>query len=123
MIESIHRLQLLCTTLFLLKVTKLLGRAVANSCQWGMVLCAANPDVVISPPVVLALGTIAFFVGAVDIMIEFWTPDSHHKVCFKCDAKIEVVCDDRLAIIILICRRITCMIDCYLGVQFGGGIF
>jgi hypothetical protein len=33
----------------------------------------ANPNIVISPPVVLTLGAIAFFVSMVDIIIEFWS--------------------------------------------------
>jgi hypothetical protein len=46
---------------------------IANACQWAMILYAANPDVeIISPPVILVLGTITFVVGMVDIWIEIW---------------------------------------------------
>jgi hypothetical protein len=44
---------------------------IANACQWAMILYAANPDVeIISPPIILVLGTITFVVGMVDIWIE-----------------------------------------------------
>ena len=46
---------------------------IANACQWAMILYAANPDVeIISPPIILVLGTITFVVGMVDIWIEIW---------------------------------------------------
>ena len=57
-----------------------LGRAIANTCQWAMILYAANPNAVFSPPVVLTLGTVAFCVSMLDVMIEFclhWENHNH----------------------------------------------
>jgi hypothetical protein len=48
-----------------------LGRAIANSCQRAMILYAANPNTVLSPPIILTLGTVTFCVSMLDVMIEF----------------------------------------------------
>jgi len=47
------------------------GRLIANTCQWAMTMYAATADVaILSPPIILTLGTIIFIVGNLDIMIE-----------------------------------------------------
>ena len=60
------------TTLFLpvYLVTKRPGKGVANICGWSMILYAANPDTIISPPVIIVLGTFVFYFNMVDIIIE-----------------------------------------------------
>ena len=46
-------------------------RLIANICQWAMTMYAATADVaILSPPIILTLGTIIFMVGNLDIMIE-----------------------------------------------------
>lgn len=51
----------------------LLGRTIANGCQWAMILYAATyPNSVISPPVILALGTVIYFISTLDAMIDLW---------------------------------------------------
>ena len=47
-----------------------LVRAINNCCQFGMVLYASNPNAIISPPVIIALGTIAFTVSMLDVMMD-----------------------------------------------------
>jgi hypothetical protein len=37
-----------------------------------MVLYAANPDIIISPPVVIALGSVAFFFSGMDVIIDLF---------------------------------------------------
>lgn len=62
----------------------LIGRAIANGCQWGMILYAAPSNTVISPPVILTLGTVTFVVSMLDIMIEFWRPrDRETQKCLS----------------------------------------
>ena len=64
------RLQLACTSLHVLNTNlNVTGRMIANACQWMMILYAATGDV-ISPPIILSLGTIVFIMGNLDVAIE-----------------------------------------------------
>jgi hypothetical protein len=50
-----------------------IGRLVANVCQWTMTLYGATVDVaVLSPHIILSLGTIIFIDGNIDITIEIY---------------------------------------------------
>ena len=50
------------------------GRSINNLCQGIIVAITANPNSVVSPPLVLGIGTIAFLVSMVDIIIEIYIP-------------------------------------------------
>jgi hypothetical protein len=50
----------------------MLGKYISNTAQWMMILYAANPNMIISPPVVLAFGTIAFLFSELEAAIDFW---------------------------------------------------
>jgi hypothetical protein len=67
-----REIQLICFILSLW--TDSPGRSINNLCQGTIVAITANPDSVVSPPLVLALGTIAFLVSMVDIIIEIYIP-------------------------------------------------
>jgi len=54
-------------------VTNVLGKMVSNSAQWVMTVCTANADVMImSPSVVIALGTVVFVFSMLEAAIEYW---------------------------------------------------
>ena len=56
-------------------VTNVLGKMVSNSAQWVMTVCTANADVMImSPSVVIALGTVVFVFSMLEAAIEYWGP-------------------------------------------------
>ena len=38
-----------------------------------MILYAVNPDTVVSPTVIITLGSIAFITGMLEVTIEFWS--------------------------------------------------
>ena len=47
----------------------------SNSAQWVMTVCTANADVIImSPSVVIALGTVVFVFSMLEAAIEYWGP-------------------------------------------------
>jgi hypothetical protein len=51
------------------------GKMVSNSGQWVMTVCTANGDVMImSPGVVIALGTVVFVFSMLEAAIEYWGP-------------------------------------------------
>ena len=53
----------------------LVGKMVSNSAQWVMTVCTANADVIImSPSVVIALGTVVFVFSVLEAAIEYWGP-------------------------------------------------
>jgi hypothetical protein len=47
-------------------------RALANTGQLAMIFYAANPDTVMSPPIILLLGSIVYFVSMMEIALEIW---------------------------------------------------
>ena len=53
-------------------LTFLVGKISSNIVQYSMVLYAANPDIIISPPVVIALGSVAFFFNGMDVIIDLF---------------------------------------------------
>jgi hypothetical protein len=56
-------------------VTNVLGKMMSNSAQWVMTVCTANADVMImSPSVVIALGTVVFVFSMLEAAIEYWGP-------------------------------------------------
>lgn len=55
---------------------------VSNSAQWVMTVCTANADIVISPTIVIALGTIVFVFSMLEAAIDYWNPEEwneHHQ--------------------------------------------
>jgi hypothetical protein len=62
-------------------MTDLLGRSLANILQWVMILYATNADIVCSPVVVIALGSIVFFLSMVDVLTEIcWPRERRHEM-------------------------------------------
>jgi hypothetical protein len=51
-----------------------IGRMISNSAQWVMIVWTANADIVISPTVMVAMGTIVFLFSTLDAAIEYWDP-------------------------------------------------
>jgi len=47
-------------------------RSIANTGQLAMIFYAVNPDTVVSPPIILLLGSIVYFVSMMDIALEIW---------------------------------------------------
>jgi hypothetical protein len=45
------------------------GRSLVNIGNWGMIVYAANPDTIISPRVILTLGSVVFILSMVDVLI------------------------------------------------------
>ena len=62
-------------------MTDRLGKMVSNSAQWIMTVCTANADMIISPTVIIALGTIVFIFSILEVAIDYWElherPDGH----------------------------------------------
>ena len=53
-------------------ITDRLGKLVSNSAQWVMTVCTANADMIISPTVIIALGTIVFIFSILEAAIDYW---------------------------------------------------
>jgi hypothetical protein len=49
----------------------LIGKLISNTCQYSMILYAANPDTIVSPTVVISLGSVWYFLCVLDLMFEF----------------------------------------------------
>jgi hypothetical protein len=64
---------------FLINLIYPIGRTVNNVCQWIMVIYAANPESIIVPAVIIALGTVAFFFSMLDVTIDLFAPK---ETCF-----------------------------------------
>jgi len=64
-------------------MTDRLGKMVSNSAQWIMTVCTANADMIISPTVIIALGTIVFIFSILEAAIDYWElherPDGHRE--------------------------------------------
>lgn len=62
-------------------MTDRLGKMVSNSARWIMTVCTANADMIISPTVIIALGTIVFIFSILEVAIDYWElherPDGH----------------------------------------------
>lgn len=44
----------------------------SSICQYAMILYAANPDTVISPPIIISLGTITIFFNGMEVVIDLF---------------------------------------------------
>lgn len=70
------QLQLACKSLQDLNIMinwSQIARLMANACQWAMIVYGATVDTtILSPPIILALGTLTFVLGIVDNMIEIF---------------------------------------------------
>jgi hypothetical protein len=52
----------------------LTGKTVSNSAQWMMTVCTANAEIIISPSIIIALGTIVFVFSMLETALEYWGP-------------------------------------------------
>ena len=59
-------------------MTDRLGKMVSNSAQWIMTVCTANADMIISPTVIIALGTIVFIFSILEAAIDYWELHERH---------------------------------------------
>lgn len=57
-----------------------LGKMVSNSAQWIMTVITANADMIISPTVIIALGTIVFIFSILEAAIDYWELHEGHEV-------------------------------------------
>ena len=64
-------IQLLCISIF--SFTDLV-KSIAQTGQWVMTLYAADPDLIISPRVIVAMGCIVYFFAMLDIAMDYWFP-------------------------------------------------
>lgn len=49
----------------------------ASFLQWGMTIATANPDIIVSPTVAIILGTIIFFCGIAEVIIDLLYLENH----------------------------------------------
>ena len=84
------KVQLLCLSIYDLRWWTFAGRASSNTAQWAMTLYAAYPDTIISPPVIIALGSLVFAFGMLDLAIDLFFPPTEKPERSLSDQRIIV---------------------------------
>lgn len=58
-------------------VVNITGRSTLNLLQWGMTVATAYPDIMVSPTVVIILGTVILFFGMAEVVVDILYFNDH----------------------------------------------